>query len=88
MFLNNLISYFFSYDGSYPEFIQLNNIRPDDSRRYDERRKKCVEYLRERGLYLLDGVFIPSKATDTNVTIIFNRERVKIGEPLIQVVAK
>jgi len=41
--------------------------------------------LRERNLYILDGHFTPTKASHTDITVVFNRERSKIGETLIQV---
>lgn len=85
MRLTDLINYLFSYDALAPELIPVSNFKPADPRRYDERRKACIKYLRERNLYILDGHFTPTKAANTDITAVFNRERSKIGETLIQV---
>jgi len=85
MRLADLINSLFMYDALAPELIPVENCKPSDPRRYDERRKACVKYLRERNLYILDGHFTPTKAANTDITAVFNRERSKIGETLIQV---
>jgi ATP-dependent phosphoenolpyruvate carboxykinase len=85
MRLIDLINSLFVYDALQPDLIDVSNCKPSDPRRYDERRKACVKYLRERNLYILDGHFTPTKAANTDVTVVFNRERSKIGETLIQV---
>ena len=83
--LIDLINSLFVYDALQPDLIDVSNCRPSDPRRYDERRKACVKYLRERNLFILDGHFTPTKAANTDITAVFNRERSKIGETLIQV---
>jgi hypothetical protein len=83
--LIDLINSLFVYDALQPDLIDVSNCKPSDPRRYDERRKACVKYLRERNLYILDGHFTPTKAANTDITAVFNRERSKIGETLIQV---
>ena len=85
MKIADIINYLFAYDALAPELIPVENCKPSDPRRYDERRKACVKYLRERNLYILDGHFTPTKAANTDITAVFNRERSKIGETLIQV---
>ena len=85
MRLADLINYLFNYDALAPELIPVSNIKPADPRRYDERRKACVKYLRERNLYILDGHFTPTKASHTDITVIFNRARQQQGDKLIQV---
>ena len=85
MRLADLINYLFTYDALAPELIPVNNWRPQDPRRYDERRKAKIAYLRERNLYILDGHFTPTKAANTDITVIFNRERQQLGAQLIQV---
>ena len=85
MRLADLINSLFVYDALQPELIDVSNWRPTDPRRYDERRKACIKYLRERNIFILDGHFTPTKASHTDVTVVFNRERSKIGETLIQV---
>jgi hypothetical protein len=73
------------YDIVQPDLIPVTNCKPTDPRRYDERRKECIQYLRERNLYILDGHYTPTKASHTDVTVTWNRERSKLGEKLIQV---
>lgn len=85
MRLTDLINYLFSYDALAPELIPVSNFKPADPRRYDERRKACVKYLRERNLYILDGHFTPTKSSHTDITVIFNRARQQQGDKLIQV---
>jgi len=85
MRLIDLINSLFVYDALQPDLIDVSNCKPSDPRRYDERRKACIKYLRERNLFILDGHFVPTKAANTDVTVVFNRERSKIGETLIQV---
>ena len=85
MKIADIINYLFAYDALAPELIPVENCKPSDPRRYDERRKACIKYLRERNLYILDGHFTPTKAANTDITAVFNRERSKIGETLIQV---
>lgn len=85
MRLADLINYLFTYDALAPELIPVENFKPTDPRRYDERRKACVKYLRERNLYILDGHFVPTKAANTDITVIFNRARQQLGAQLIQV---
>ena len=85
MRLADLINSLFVYDALQPDLIDVSNCKPSDPRRYDERRKACVKYLRERNLFILDGKFTPTKASHTDITVVFNRERSNIGETLIQV---
>jgi hypothetical protein len=85
MRLADTINYLFAYDALAPELIPVENCKPTDPRRYDERRKGCVKYLRERNLYILDGHFTPTKAANTDITVIFNRARQQLGNQLIQV---
>jgi hypothetical protein len=85
MRLIDLINSLFVYDALQPDLIDVSNCKPSDPRRYEERRKACIKYLRERNLFILDGHFVPTKAANTDVTVVFNRERSKIGETLIQV---
>lgn len=85
MKLADVINYLFAYDALAPELIPVENCRPSDPRRYDERRKACIKYLRERNLYILDGKFTPTKAANTDITVVFNRERSANGSQLIQV---
>ena len=85
MRLADLINSLFVYDALQPDLIDVSNCRPSDPRRYDEKRKNCIKYLRERNLFILDGHFTPTKASHTDISVAFNRERSKIGETLIQV---
>ena len=85
MRLADAIHWMMNYDALQPDLIDVQNCEPDDPRRYDEARKKCVAYLRERNLYILDGKFTPTKASNTDITVIFNRARQQQGETLIQV---
>lgn len=85
MRLIDLINSLFVYDALQPDLIDVSNCKPSDPRRYDERRKACIKYLRERNMYILDGHFTPTKAANTDITAVFIRERSKIGETLIQV---
>ncbi len=85
MKLADVINYLFAYDALAPELIPVENCRPSDPRRYDERRKACIKYLRERNLYILDGHFTPTKASHTDISVAFNRERAANGSQLIQV---
>lgn len=85
MRLTDLINYLFSYDALAPELIPVSNFKPADPRRYDEKRKGCIKYLRERNLYILDGKFTPTKASNTDITVVFNREKSNLGTQLIQV---
>ena len=85
MRLVDLINSLFVYDALQPDLIDVSNCNPSDPRRYDERRKACVKYLRERNLWVLDGKFTPTKAANTDITAIFNRERASLGNQLIQV---
>lgn len=85
MKIADAINYLWSYDALQPDLIDVSNWRPQDPRRYDERRKACVKYLRERNMYILDGHFTPTKASHTDITVTFNRERQHMGEKLIQV---
>ena len=85
MKLADVINYLFAYDALAPELIPVESCRPSDPRRYDERRKTCIEYLRERNLYILDGKFTPTKAANTDITVTFNRIRQQHGDKLIQV---
>lgn len=59
--------------------------KPSDFRRYDTRRDKCLEYLKARNLWVLDGKFTPTKASHTDITVVFNRARQEMGEKMIQV---
>jgi hypothetical protein len=59
--------------------------RPTDPRRYDAVRAECVKILRESNRYILDGHFTPTKASNTDITVTFNRARQQYGETLIQV---
>ena len=59
--------------------------KPSDIRRYDTRRDKCLEYLKTRNLWVLDGKFTPTKASHTDITVVFNRARQELGEKMIQV---
>jgi hypothetical protein len=74
-----------SYDALQPDLIDVQNCSPSDPRRYDDARKKCIAYLRERNLYILDGKFTPTKAANTDITVLFNRVRQQHGDKLIQV---
>ena len=85
MRLVDLINYLWVYDALQPDLIDVSNCKPSDPRRYDERRKACVKYLRERNLWILDGKFTPTKAANTDITVVFNRERANLGNQLIQV---
>ena len=85
MRLADLINSLFVYDALQPDLIPVDNWRPQDPRRYDEKRKECIKYLRERNLYILDGKFTPTKASHTDITVIFNRARQQQGDKLIQV---
>jgi len=85
MRLIDLINSLFVYDPLQPDLIDVANCKPSDPRRYDEKRKNCIKYLRERNLFILDGKFTPTKAANTDITVAFNRERSKAGETLIQV---
>ena len=85
MRLADAVHWMMNYDALQPDLIDVQNCKPDDPRRYDEARKKCVAYLRERNLYILDGKFTPTKASNTDITVIFNRARQQQGETLIQV---
>jgi hypothetical protein len=85
MRLVDLINSLFVYDALQPDLIDVSNCKPNDPRRYDERRKACIKYLRERNLYVLDGHFTPTKAANTDITAIFNRARASLGNQLIQV---
>jgi hypothetical protein len=73
------------YDALQPDLIDVQNCTPDDPRRYEDARKKCIAYLRERNLYILDGKFTPTKASNTDITVLFNRVRQQHGDKLIQV---
>jgi hypothetical protein len=85
MRLADAINYLFQYDALAPELIPVENFKPADPRRYDEKRKNCIKYLRERNLYILDGKFTPTKASNTDITVVFNREKSNLGTQLIQV---
>lgn len=85
MRLADAINSLWAYDPLAPELIPVENCKPVDPRRYDERRKACIKYLRERNLYILDGKFTPTKAANTDITAVFNRERSTLGTQLIQV---
>jgi hypothetical protein len=85
MRIADLIHSLFMYDALQPDLIDVSNCKPSDPRRYDEKRKVKIAYLRERNLYILDGHFTPTKSANTDITAVFNRERSKIGETLIQV---
>lgn len=85
MRLIDMLNWMMEYDALAPDLIPVNNCKPMDPRRYDERRKRCIAYLREKNLYILDGHFTPTKASHTDVTVIWNRERSNLGEKLIQV---
>jgi hypothetical protein len=74
-----------SYDALQPDLIDVQNCTSDDPRRYEDARKKCIAYLRERNLYILDGKFTPTKAANTDITVTFNRIRQQHGDKLIQV---
>jgi hypothetical protein len=74
-----------SYDALQPDLIDVENCKPNDPKRYNEARKKCIAYLRERNLYILDGKFTPTKAANTDISVIFHRIRQQHGEKLIQV---
>ena len=77
------------FDGYEPSLMLPHEAimawRPVDPRRYDSRREKCVEYLRQNNLYILDGKFTPTKASHTDITVCFTRARQQMGEKLIQV---
>lgn len=85
MRLVDAINWMMTYDALQPDLIDVSNWRPHDPRRYDEKRKECIKYLRERNLYILDGHFTPTKSSHTDVSVIFNRARQQQGETLIQV---
>jgi len=85
MRLADAINWMMTYDALQPDLIPVDNWRPQDPRRYDEKRKECIKYLRERNLYILDGKFTPTKSSHTDITVIFNRARQQQGETLIQV---
>ena len=85
MRLADLINSLFVYDALAPDLIPVENCKPTDPRRYDERRKACIAYLRERNMFILDGHFVPTKASHTDITVTFNRARQSLGEKLIQV---
>ena len=85
MRLADAINWMMTYDALQPDLIDVSNWKPHDPRRYDEKRKGCIQYLRERNLYILDGHFTPTKASHTDITVIFNRARQQQGETLIQV---
>ena len=68
-----------------PDLIPVHKWRPDDPRRYDDQRKNCIQYLKDRNMYILDGKFTPTKAANTDITVTFNRARSHMGETLIQV---
>ena len=85
MRLADAIHWMMSYDALQPDLIDVQNCTPDDPRRYEDARKKCIAYLRERNLYILDGKFTPSKAANTDITVTFNRIRQQHGDKLIQV---
>jgi hypothetical protein len=73
------------YDALQPDLIDVENCKPNDPQRYEDARKKCIAYLRERNLYILDGKFTPTKAANTDISVIFNRVRQQHGDKLIQV---
>jgi len=77
------------FDGYEPSLMLPHEAimawRPVDPRRYDSRREKCVEYLRAKNLWVLDGKFTPTKASHTDITVVFNRARQEMGEKMIQV---
>ena len=85
MRLADLINALFVYDALQPDLIDVSHCKPSDPRRYDEQRKECIKYLRERNLFILDGYFTPTKASHTDVAVTWNRARSKQGEKLIQV---
>ncbi len=85
MRLADAIHWMMSYDALQPDLIDVQNCTPDDPRRYEDARKKCIAYLRERNLYILDGKFTPTKAANTDITVTFNRIRQQHGDKLIQV---
>lgn len=85
MRLADAIHWMMSYDALQPDLIDVENCKPNDSKRYNEARKKCIAYLRERNLYILDGKFTPTKASNTDITVLFNRVRQQHGDKLIQV---
>ena len=85
MRLADAIHWMMSYDALQPDLIDVQNCTPDDPRRYEDARKKCIAYLRERNLYILDGKFTPTKAANTDITVLFNRVRQQHGDKLIQV---
>ena len=85
MRLADAIHWMMSYDALQPDLIDVQNCSPSDPRRYDDARKKCIAYLRERNLYILDGKFTPTKAANTDITVLFNRVRQQHGDKLIQV---
>lgn len=77
------------FDGYEPSLMLPHEAimawRPTDPRRYDSRREKCVEHLRQNNLYILDGKFTPTKSSHTDITVCFTRARQQMGEKLIQV---
>jgi hypothetical protein len=85
MRLADAINWMMNYDALQPDLIPVDNWKPEDPRRYNEARKKCIAYLRERNLYILDGHFTPTKSSHTDITVIFNRVRQQQGDKLIQV---
>jgi hypothetical protein len=85
MRLADAVHWMMHYDALQPDLIDVQNCTPDDPRRYEDARKKCIAYLRERNLYILDGKFTPTKSSHTDITVIFNRARQQQGETLIQV---
>jgi hypothetical protein len=85
MRLADAIHWMMSYDALQPDLIDVQNCKPDDPRRYEQKRKGCIAYLRERNMYILDGHFVPSKAANTDITVVWNRERQKMGNTLIRV---
>jgi hypothetical protein len=85
MRLADAVHWMMNYDALQPDLIDVQNCTPDDPRRYEDARKKCIAYLRERNLYILDGKFTPTKAANTDITVLFNRVRQQHGDKLIQV---
>jgi len=85
MRLADAIHWMMHYDALQPDLIDVQNCTSDDPRRYEDARKKCIAYLRERNLYILDGKFTPTNAANTDITVLFNRVRQQHGDKLIQV---
>ena len=54
----------------------------------DEKRKAALEYLKSRGLYLLDGKFRPTCAAATDVATTIARYKAQTGGVKLKLTAK